>query len=191
MPRVLALDRKGCIPMAASARITSPGGRDVATRHLTSAVTGGRGRPRKADSEKRAPLPGRLPKASKRERGRADAQSPTAHIRAFGVALDPDDRGYIRRKLGMKLGKFASSIERVSVRVEDVNGPRGGVDHACRVKVVLSDLPSIVVVEQDSSLTAAIDRALSGAERAVRRALGRRRVKSMKGRRGARAPAPS
>jgi hypothetical protein len=90
----------------------------------------------------------------------------------------------------MKLGKFASSIERVSVRVEDVNGPRGGVDHACRVKVVLSGLPSIVVVEQDPSLAAAIDRALGGAERAVRRAVRRRRMKSLKVRRGAGEPVP-
>jgi hypothetical protein len=101
----------------------------------------------------------------------------------FGVELDLDDRTYIRRKLGMKLGKFASAIERVSVRVEDVNGPRGGVDHACRVKVVLSALPSITYVAQDASLAAAIDRALSGSERAVRRAVGRKRMKGMKDRR--------
>ena len=85
----------------------------------------------------------------------------------------------------MKLGKFASSIERVGVRVEDVNGPRGGVDHACRVKVVLSELPSVTYVAQDASTAPAIDRALTGSERAVRRALDRRRMKSVKGRRGA------
>jgi hypothetical protein len=142
----------------------------------------GRERARKADSDKRAPLVGWLPRASRRERGRSDARSLTAHVRAFGVGLDPDDRSDIRRKLGMKLGKFAPSIERVSVRVEDVNGPRGGVAHACRVKVVLSGLPSIVVVEQDASPSAAIDRALGRAERAVQRAVRRRRMKSTKGR---------
>jgi hypothetical protein len=153
-------------------------------------VAAKRGRARKADSAKRAPLPGRIPKASKRERGRADARSPAAHIRAFGLVLDPDDRKYIRRKLGMKLGKFGSSLERISVRVEDVNGPRGGVDHACRVKVVLTNLPSVVVVEQDASLIAAVDRALGGAERGVRRALQRRRMNSTKGRRRAGEPLP-
>jgi hypothetical protein len=81
----------------------------------------------------------------------------------------------------MKLGKFASSIERVSIRVEDVTKPRGGVDHECRIKVVLGDLPSVVFVEQDASLAAAIDRALAGSERAVRRAVRRRRMKGLKG----------
>jgi hypothetical protein len=138
----------------------------------------GRARPRRADSAKQAPLPGWLPKGSKGERGRAAA--PPAHIRVFGVELDRDDRIYIQRKLGMKLGKFASSIERVSVRVEDVNGPRGGVDHECRIKVVLSELPSVVFIERDASLAAAIDRALAGSERAVRRAVRRRRMKGLK-----------
>jgi hypothetical protein len=81
----------------------------------------------------------------------------------------------------MKLGKFASSVERVSVRVQDVNGPRGGVDHACSVKVVLSGAPSVMVVEHDVSLAAAIDRALAGAERAVRRMVQRRRVRTVNG----------
>ena len=93
-------------------------------------------------------------------------------------ALNPEDRAYVRRKLGTKLGKFVRSIERVSVRVEDVNGPRGGVDTACRIKVVLSGLPSVVVEERNASLQAAIDRALSRTERAVRRSVQRRRTKS-------------
>ena len=151
------------------------------TDEHTRTTTLGRGRSRKGDSDKRAPFAGLLPKPSKRDLGRAGAQFTPAHIRVFGVELDLDDRTYIRRKLGMKLGKFASAIERVSVRVEDVNGPRGGVDHACRVKVVLSALPSVVYVEQDASLAAAIDGALAGSERAVRRAVRRRRMKGMKG----------
>jgi ribosome-associated translation inhibitor RaiA len=126
-----------------------------------------------------------VPKSSKRDLGRTEAHATPAHIRVFGVELGDDERAYIRKKLGMKLGKFASSIERVSVRVEDVNGPRGGVDHACQVKVVLSELPSVTYVAQDASAAPAIDRALTGSERAVRRALGRRRMKSVKGRRRA------
>lgn len=86
----------------------------------------------------------------------------------------------------MKLGKFAPTVERVSVRVEDVNGPRGGVDRECRVKVVLSGVPSVVLVARDASLAAAIDRALGGAERAVRRAVQRRRMTRVKGGRRAR-----
>jgi hypothetical protein len=65
-----------------------------------------------------------------------------------------------------------------------VKRPRGGVDQVCRIKVVLSGLPSIVVEQRDATLVAAIDGALSGAERAVRRSLQRRRMKPIKHPRG-------
>jgi hypothetical protein len=78
----------------------------------------------------------------------------------------------------MKLGKFARAIERVSVRIRDVNGPRGGVDKLCAVKVVLSRLPSVVVQEQRASLQAAMDGALLRTERVVRRSVQRRRTRA-------------
>ena len=141
------------------------------------------------DSRRRSPSPGRMPRASRRESGRIDAPLVPTYIRPRGIELGQDDRTYIRRKLGMKLGKFATSVERVSVRVEDLNGPRGGVDHVCRIKVVLSGLPSVVFERRAASLEAAIDGALAGVERAVRRSVQRRRTTPIKG--GRRGPAGS
>jgi ribosome-associated translation inhibitor RaiA len=118
----------------------------------------------------------------KRESGRTETSQTPAHVRVIGVELDGDDHALIRRKLGMKLGKFATSIERVSVRVTDTNGPRGGVDQVCNVKVVLSGLPSVVVERRHAALHAAIDVALRATEQAVRRSVGRRRMKPLRGR---------
>lgn len=156
------------------------GGAPVVRRRPRSGGTTGRGRHREPDSTERAPFIARRPKALKREAGRAAARLVPASVRVFGVRLDRDDRVYIRRKLGTKLGKFATAIERVTVRVADVNGPRGGVDQVCRIKVVLSGLPSVVFEARDPSLHAAIDRALAGAERGVRRSLQRRRMKPLR-----------
>jgi hypothetical protein len=86
----------------------------------------------------------------------------------------------------MKLGKFATSIGRISVRVEDVNGPRGGIDQVCRIKVLLIGLPPVVFQGRDASLVAAIDGALTGSERAVRRSVQRRRMKPIRRRIGRR-----
>ncbi len=122
---------------------------------------------------KREPMAAQLPRATKRTAGRTEAPMVPVAIRAIGVDVDDDTREYVRRKLGRKLGKFATRIERVSVRLRDVNGPRGGVDHQCQVKVVLSKLPSVVVEEQRETVRAAIDAALSGATRSVSRAIGR------------------
>ena len=136
----------------------------------------GRARPRIPESADRAPFGGTVPRAVKLGSSMEPSQIP-AHIRAGDGELSAIDRAYIRRKLGRHLGKFAASIERVSVRAEDVNGPRGGRDRMCRIKVVLSGLPSVVVERRNSSMTAAVDGALAGVERAVRRALQRRRMK--------------
>ena len=99
--------------------------------------------------QERLSFPAYIPRPAKRF---SDRQSPfrvTAHVREKGVELDEDAREYIRRKLGVKLGKCAPSVERVSVRVFDVNGGRGGIDQRCLVKVVLSGLPSVVVERRD------------------------------------------
>jgi ribosome-associated translation inhibitor RaiA len=130
----------------------------------------------KPDSSRRAPFPGWQPRPAKLD-SRRDVPVIPAHIRAAEHDLGSDDRAYIRRKLGRALGKFAAEIVRVSVRTEDLNGPRGGVDRVCRIKVVLYGLPSVVFEKRDAALNAAVDGALAGVERAVRRALVRRRMK--------------
>lgn len=130
--------------------------------------------------EKREPFTDRVPRQTKRSAGRTSAPLVPANIRVAGVTLDDDERTYIRRRLGMKLGKFADDIERVTVRVEDVNGPRGGVDTSCRIKVVLSGLPSVTVETRGVTLADTVNRALAGAERAVRRNVQRRRTKPLK-----------
>ena len=130
----------------------------------------------------RAPLPAWIPRPVKRESGRTDPFLTPAHVRLIGVELDDDEQAYVRRKLGMKLGKFATSIERISVRVTDMNGPRGGVDQVCNIKVVLSGLPSVVIERRHAALHAAIDVALRATEQAVRKSIHRRRMKPLRGR---------
>ena len=95
------------------------------------------------------------------------------------MSLDDDTKGYVRRSLGRKLGKFAEHIASISVRYEDVNGPKGGRDKRCRIKVELNGLASVVVDEQGEHFLDAYDVAVDNIQRAVRRHLdkaGRRSV---------------
>lgn len=123
---------------------------------------------------RRAPFAGRIARPAKLRRDRHDASDIPAYIRAVGAQIDAGDRAYLRHKLGAKLGKFARAVERASVRIRDVNGPRGGSDKACAIKVVLAALPSVVVEQRDASLRTAMDAALQRTERAVRRSVQRR-----------------
>ena len=131
-------------------------------------------------ARRRSVLPPSVSRPLKRVGGRA---SPIpAHVRVMRIALNTDVQADIRRTLGMRLGKFAWSIERVTVRVRDANGPRGGVDQECTVKVVLSGLPSVVVRRRHVSLEVALDEATQAVEQAVWRRLSRRRMKPLHGR---------
>jgi hypothetical protein len=94
-------------------------------------------------------------------------------VRTSGVAVDEATREHVRRSLGTKLGKFAPHIERVTVRFTDVNGPRGGVDVACDVKVVLSGHRSVVYGMRGRAPRETLDRAAPGLVRAVQSALER------------------
>ena len=129
---------------------------------------------------KREPMADEVPRPVKRAAGRTVARLTPANIRVEGVRLDDDDRTYIRRRLGEKLGKYARRLERVTVRMRDINGPRGGVDIQCRIKLVLSGSPSVVVEGRADRLRPALTRALAGAERAIRRTLERRRSRPIR-----------
>lgn len=119
-----------------------------------------------------------VPRPSKRDAGRTP--DVPANIRTTDVELDESEREYIRKRLDEKLGRFAGSIERVTVRLRDINGTRGGVDQECSIKVVLSGLPSLVFESRAAVMQAAINAAITGVERAVRRAVQRRRMIPLK-----------
>lgn len=68
--------------------------------------------------------------------------------RAYPCAREKSQQGqtaHNSEEAGQEARKICTR-ERISVRVKDVNGPRGGL---CRIKVVLSDLPSVVFEAQD------------------------------------------
>ncbi|MGA8807885.1 MAG: hypothetical protein WB973_08395, partial [Thermoanaerobaculia bacterium] len=75
-------------------------------------------------SIKRAPFAATVSRADRRAAGRTWAASTPLAVRTSGIAVDPDLRRRIHGRLGLRLGKFAPRIERLTVRFEDVNGPR-------------------------------------------------------------------
>jgi len=126
-------------------------------------------------SIKRAPFATTVSRADRRSAGRTWAPATPLAVRTSGLAIDPDLRDRVHGRLGSRLGKFAPRIERLTVRFEDVNGPRGGKDVACRIKAVISGLPSVVVTELAADPVEAFDRAGQRLERVVRGAIGRAR----------------
>ena len=99
-------------------------------------------------------------------------------VHARGLELKNSHHRALRRIVGNALGRFGRRVGSVHVSLEDVNGPRGGVDIRCRIEVRFRPRGSITV----SAL--AIDEYVATAEAATRaRELVDRRVKKLRSRR--------
>lgn len=98
-------------------------------------------------------------------------------IRGVHYDLADELERHVERRLRSALGRFAGRIDRVLVRIADVNGPRGGIDKRCRITIVL--VPRGVVRLEDAGHDpyTLVARASRRAGQGVRRALLRRRWK--------------
>jgi ribosome hibernation promoting factor len=94
-------------------------------------------------------------------------------IRSKDLHLAEALRVHLERRLLFALGRFDGRIRRVTVRLADVNGPRGGVDKRCHVSLMLSPGGNVVLEEKNADLVAAIDRAADRLGHAVARKLHR------------------
>jgi hypothetical protein len=128
------------------------------------------------------PLPAAVGKHAKRFAGTTDAAHTPLNMRAHGVSLDPSLEDYVRERAGRKLGKFAAHIDRVTIRFEDENGPKGGVDIDCKIKLAMRAAPTVLVMETSTHPRDAFDVALDAAEQAVRRGLDKRGRAAPRGR---------
>jgi putative sigma-54 modulation protein len=92
-------------------------------------------------------------------------------IQARGFSLTEALEKHVHNRLGFTFLPASSRVQRVRVRLSDLNGPRGGVDKCCLVEVRLEGLPVVVVEDVQSDMYTAIDRAIGRAVRTAKRRL--------------------
>ena len=79
-----------------------------------------------------------------------------------------------RRRLEFALGRFGAHVRSLTVRMTDLNGPRGGVDKHCLVAIRLTSPPRLIVIQDtDVEAEVAIGRVAERAARVVARAVHR------------------
>jgi hypothetical protein len=98
-------------------------------------------------------------------------------LQARGLRLTKTHRREVRRILTSALGRFARRMRTVRVWLEDVNGPRGGVDNRCRIDIELRPRGVISVSACGSNELAAAAKAANRARELVDR-----RVKKLRSR---------
>jgi putative sigma-54 modulation protein len=83
--------------------------------------------------------------------------------------VDETARANIVRRLLFRFDRFSSRIDRVRVRIMDINGPRGGADKACKIDVRLRPTGNIIVQDIGEDFFRASDRASERAARSISR----------------------
>jgi putative sigma-54 modulation protein len=99
-------------------------------------------------------------------------------IRQKGIAIDTSLREQIVDHIEAALRRFSRRIRDVIICVEDVNGPRGGLDKHCEIAVRLDRGGMLRSGRTEPNVIAAIHLAADRVTHAVGRRLERRRKRA-------------
>ena len=94
-------------------------------------------------------------------------------IQSRGFSLTDALLSHVRRRLVSTMSYCSGHVNRVVIRLSDINGPRGGADKRCHIQVALVGIPDVVVEDTEVDMYAAIDRAIDRARRTVVRKVDR------------------
>jgi ribosomal subunit interface protein len=98
-------------------------------------------------------------------------------ISGQNMHVNEEMKSHVERQMEYALGQFETWISSVKVHLEDVNGPRHGVDKQCRVLVSIKSGRTIKVEDADVEMAIAVNRAADRLGQAVSREVDRRREK--------------
>jgi len=90
-------------------------------------------------------------------------------IRSKNAESTPELQQHIERRLQFALGRFNGRVRLAVVRLQDLNGPKGGVDQECALEIHTSWHTRIHIEERDKDVFAAVSRAAERAGRAFER----------------------
>lgn len=89
--------------------------------------------------------------------------------------LDPDEIAEVESILTNSLDRFAQKVRELQVSFVDVNGPKGGEDTVCKVRIGLIPRGSLIVSSTGNSVLAAARRASAKIHQSLERKLNKSR----------------
>ena len=81
-------------------------------------------------------------------------------INLKNITLNAKQKALIQKRYAFCFSKFSEVVKKVVIYIEDINGPKGGVDKQCKVQVSLRRGDDVIVTEKQSILNKAIEKAL-------------------------------
>lgn len=95
-------------------------------------------------------------------------------IKSRDFSITDSLRDYAERRLHFTLSSTSQHINKVVMRLSDINGPRGGEDKRCRLHILLNGLPDAIIEDTESDMYIAINRAADRAGRSILRKVRRK-----------------
>jgi len=136
------------------------------------------GRPKVADFQKAARFGANIAsdrsEAEAYKRCKGDPMKLT--IRTRHVVLTSEMSAEIRQRLERSFDRVQPWIHGIDVMIADINGPKGGADKQCRLRIRGRSLPSIVIEHVGVDTLATVAVVAERAEQAVLRRMARRRA---------------
>lgn len=80
-------------------------------------------------------------------------------VRARQVGWNEELRRQVERSIEFAVDRHKSRIDRISVYLNDLNGPRGGVDKLCQITADIRGARPVLILERGDDLQAVVSRA--------------------------------
>lgn len=96
-------------------------------------------------------------------------------IRTQGVVVSDELQEHIERCVNFGLDWAEQDVNRVVISLSDINGPRGGNDKRCHLRIPLSRMRDVVIEEVAADLQAVVAHAVDRASCSLERRLSRQR----------------
>jgi hypothetical protein len=96
-------------------------------------------------------------------------------IRTRHLILTPETHNEIRHRLYVAFGRISPWIRAVDVTLTDINGPKGGADKQCRLRVRGRGMTGVVIEHLGADALATVSFAAERAVHAILRKASRRR----------------
>jgi len=80
-------------------------------------------------------------------------------VRARAIMWNEDLHTQVQRSIEFAVDRHKSRIDRISINLTDLNGPRGGVDKRCQITADVRGARPVMILETGDDLLAVVNRA--------------------------------
>ncbi|MFH1278575.1 MAG: HPF/RaiA family ribosome-associated protein [Candidatus Eisenbacteria bacterium] len=104
------------------------------------------------------------------------------HLQVNGLNITLTDNllDHVDKRFRFALDRLEPMVGRISVRLADANGPRGGFDKECKVLVTMRNGDTLVLHEKGEEMMNVIDRASDKTKRLINKKIDKKRTKRRK-----------